>query len=158
MARLGTFPSARPGKRALACYYWGYGGNPGVYARKGWLEMYAPHVSSSSTRACRYRAPAGGAGNLRLVDRPDPGDPGSGFGQLASAMGAEVIVTSSSDDKLERAAALGAAHTINYRRDPDWASEVLSRTGGPGVDHILEVGGFGTLEPVNPRRRLSGRS
>ncbi|MFW1677338.1 zinc-dependent alcohol dehydrogenase family protein [Pontibacter sp. JAM-7] len=66
--------------------------------------------------------------------------------QLAKAMGAEVIITSSSDEKLERARGLGADHTINYKDCPDWEQEVLAITQGKGVNNVLEVGGAGTFE------------
>lgn len=66
--------------------------------------------------------------------------------QFATALGAQVIVTSSSDLKLERARALGAWQTVNYRTQPDWHKVVWELTGKQGVDHILEVGGPGTLE------------
>lgn len=65
--------------------------------------------------------------------------------QLAVAAGAEVFITSSSDAKLDRARALGAAHTVNYHQFPKWDEEVLRLSGGCGVDHVLEVGGPGTL-------------
>jgi NADPH:quinone reductase-like Zn-dependent oxidoreductase len=65
--------------------------------------------------------------------------------QFARAMGAQVIVTSSSDDKLARARSLGAAHGINYKSAPDWDKAVREFTGGRGVDLIVEVGGPGTL-------------
>ena len=65
--------------------------------------------------------------------------------QLAKAMGATVIATSSSDAKLERVRALGADHTLNYRSTPDWGMAVRGLTGGRGVDHVVEVGGAGTL-------------
>jgi len=65
--------------------------------------------------------------------------------QLAKAAGLRAIVTSSSDAKLERARALGADATINYRSHPEWQDEVLRLTGGAGVDAVLEVGGAGTL-------------
>jgi len=65
--------------------------------------------------------------------------------QMAKAMGATVIVTSSSDEKLGRARALGADHTINYTTTPDWGAAVKDWTGGRGVDHVIEVGGAGTL-------------
>lgn len=65
--------------------------------------------------------------------------------QLARALGAEVIVTSSSDEKLARAKALGATHGINYRTTPDWAKAVRDLTGGRGADLIIEIGGAGTL-------------
>lgn len=65
--------------------------------------------------------------------------------QLAHAAGARVIVTSSSDAKLEKATALGAHATINYRTNPEWQAEVRRLTYGRGVDHVIEVGGAGTL-------------
>jgi NADPH:quinone reductase-like Zn-dependent oxidoreductase len=61
--------------------------------------------------------------------------------QLAAAAGARVIVTSSSDEKLERARNLGASDGINYARHPDWEQQVLQLTGGRGVDHVVEVVG-----------------
>jgi NADPH:quinone reductase-like Zn-dependent oxidoreductase len=60
---------------------------------------------------------------------------------LARAMGIEVLITSSSDDKLARAKALGANHGINYKTTPDWNKAALSVTDGRGVDHVVEVGG-----------------
>jgi len=65
--------------------------------------------------------------------------------QFAKAAGARVIMTSSSDEKLARGRALGAAEGINYRRTPDWEKEVLEVTGNRGVDVVVEVGGPGTL-------------
>ncbi|KAI0326840.1 NAD-P-binding protein [Cubamyces sp. BRFM 1775] len=65
--------------------------------------------------------------------------------QLAVASGATVIATSSSDAKLEIAKKLGASYTINYTKTPNWDEEVLKITNGRGVDHIIEVGGPGTL-------------
>jgi NADPH:quinone reductase-like Zn-dependent oxidoreductase len=63
--------------------------------------------------------------------------------QLAKAAGARVVVTSSSDEKLERARALGADETINYKAEPDWGKAAKKVTGG--VDLVVEVGGSGTL-------------
>lgn len=65
--------------------------------------------------------------------------------QFARAAGARVIATSSSDAKLERLRAMGAGDLINYQRTPEWDAEVLRFTGGRGVDHVVEVGGAGTL-------------
>jgi NADPH:quinone reductase-like Zn-dependent oxidoreductase len=65
--------------------------------------------------------------------------------QFARAAGARVFMTSSSDDKLARGRALGAAEGINYKRTPDWEKEVLNLTGNRGVDVVVEVGGPGTL-------------
>jgi NADPH:quinone reductase-like Zn-dependent oxidoreductase len=65
--------------------------------------------------------------------------------QLAKAMGAETIITSSDDAKLKRARELGATHTINYRTTPKWAQKVMEFTGGRGADRVLDVGGADTL-------------
>lgn len=64
---------------------------------------------------------------------------------MAVKAGAKVIVTSSSDEKLKRVEELGAWHTINYKRYPDWESEVLKHTNGRGVDLVIEQGGAATL-------------
>lgn len=79
--------------------------------------------------------------------------------QIASALGATIIATSSSDDKLERARSLGATHTINYRKTPDWDNEALVLTGKHGVDHILEVVGGSNLarsiKAIRPEGQIS---
>ncbi|MEQ1862061.1 MAG: NAD(P)-dependent alcohol dehydrogenase [Chthoniobacteraceae bacterium] len=66
--------------------------------------------------------------------------------QFAKLHGARVIITSSSDTKLAKARALGADETINYREFPDWQVRVHELTGRRGADHVVEVGGWGTLE------------
>lgn len=76
--------------------------------------------------------------------------------QFAKIAGARVIITSSDDAKLERARELGADHVINYRRQPDWHSEVLALTGGRGADHAVEVGGPGTLNKTLEAVRFGG--
>ena len=65
--------------------------------------------------------------------------------QFAKLFGAKVIATSSSDDKLARAKTLGAGDTINYRIREDWDKAVTEITGKRGVDHVVEVGGAGTI-------------
>jgi len=65
---------------------------------------------------------------------------------FAAAAGARAIITSSSDDKLARARALGAFGTVNYRSNENWEQQVRALTGGVGVDHVLEVGGSDTLQ------------
>lgn len=65
--------------------------------------------------------------------------------QIATALGARVIATSSSDAKLARLKELGAWQTINYREDPTWGKTARVMTDGIGVDHVVEVGGAGTL-------------
>lgn len=76
--------------------------------------------------------------------------------QIAKAMGATVIITSSSDEKLERARALGADHTINYRQEENWGEKVWELTDGRGVDHVIEVGGPGTLAQSINAVRIGG--
>lgn len=76
--------------------------------------------------------------------------------QIAKMHGARVILTSSSDDKLARARAMGADETINYRQFSDWEQRVLELTGGLGVDHVVEVGGAGTFEKSCASARFGG--
>ncbi len=65
--------------------------------------------------------------------------------KFATMAGARVIITSSSDEKLERAGKLGAWEGINYRKNPDWDKKVLALTGKRGVDRVVEVGGAETM-------------
>lgn len=76
--------------------------------------------------------------------------------QFAKAMGAKVIATSSSDAKLETLRAMGADHVINYVTTPKWGSAARSYTGGIGVDHVVEVGGAGTLPQSISATRIGG--
>ena len=76
--------------------------------------------------------------------------------QLAHALGCRTIVTSSSDDKLARAAMLGADERINYRQREDWEKAVLELTGKHGVDHVIEVGGAGTMQKSAVAARIGG--
>jgi len=76
--------------------------------------------------------------------------------QFAKRMGATVIATSSSDEKLKRVRALGADHTINYKTEPKWGDAVRQWTGGRGVDHVIEVGGPGTLPQSIAAVRIGG--
>jgi len=66
--------------------------------------------------------------------------------QFASVYGAKTIITSSSDEKLNRAKELGAGDLINYKEREDWDKAVLDLTGKRGVDHVVEVGGAGTMQ------------
>jgi NADPH:quinone reductase-like Zn-dependent oxidoreductase len=77
--------------------------------------------------------------------------------QFALAAGARVIATSSSDDKLARTRALGVTDGVNYRQHPDWQHEVLRLTDGRGVDHVVEVGGAGTLQRSIEAVRIGGQ-
>ena len=76
--------------------------------------------------------------------------------QFAKATGASVVVTSSSDDKLARARQLGADHTINYKSVTEWGDAVLGWTGGRGVDHVIELGGPGTVAQSIRAARVGG--
>ena len=76
--------------------------------------------------------------------------------QFARMHGARVIATSSSDEKLARVRELGADETINYRKTPEWDREVLRLTEGVGVDHVVEVGGAGTLAKTVNAVRVGG--
>jgi NADPH:quinone reductase-like Zn-dependent oxidoreductase len=75
--------------------------------------------------------------------------------QFAKLMGARTLIISSNDDKLKRAAALGADETLNYRTNSEWEKWARQKT-GEGVDHIVEVGGAGTLERSLKAARVGG--
>lgn len=66
--------------------------------------------------------------------------------QFAVAAGARVIVTSSSDEKIQRAKTLGAEAGINYKREPNWSQQVVQLTNGHGADLVVDIGGKSTLE------------
>ncbi|WP_128255833.1 zinc-dependent alcohol dehydrogenase family protein [Falsirhodobacter deserti] len=76
--------------------------------------------------------------------------------QIAKLMGATVAITSSSGEKLERARDLGADFLVNYREQPDWGRIVRDWTDGRGVDHVVEVGGPGTLAQSIEAVRVGG--
>jgi NADPH:quinone reductase-like Zn-dependent oxidoreductase len=77
--------------------------------------------------------------------------------QFARLLGARVIATSSSNDKLARVRQMGASDTINYKETPEWEDRVRELTGGIGVDHVVEVGGAGTLNKSLKAVRTGGR-
>lgn len=76
--------------------------------------------------------------------------------QFATMSGARVIATSSSDAKLAKARALGASDGINYKTSPEWDARAREFTGGVGVDHVVEVGGAGTLAQSLKAVRMGG--
>jgi NADPH:quinone reductase-like Zn-dependent oxidoreductase len=76
--------------------------------------------------------------------------------QFAHMAGSRTLITSSSDEKLQRAKALGADHLVNYRSQPEWAKAAREATGGVGADVILEVGGAGTIEQSMRAVRIGG--
>jgi NADPH:quinone reductase-like Zn-dependent oxidoreductase len=77
--------------------------------------------------------------------------------QFARLAGARTIITSSSDEKLERARKLGATETVNYKTTPEWGDRARELTGGRGVDHVVEVGGAGTLGQSLRAVRMGGQ-
>ena len=109
----------------------------------GYSHLESATVPCAAVVAWRALADAGiKSGDVVLVQ-------GTGgvsiFGlQFAKAAGAAVVATSSSTDKLQRLKTLGADHVIDYRAQPDWGQIARKLTGG--VDHIIEVGGSGTIE------------
>jgi NADPH:quinone reductase-like Zn-dependent oxidoreductase len=77
--------------------------------------------------------------------------------QFAKALGARVLITSSSDEKLARAKALGADDGVNYATTPDWEAWARQATNGIGVDLVVEVGGAGTLDRSVKAVRTGGQ-
>lgn len=76
--------------------------------------------------------------------------------QFAKMAGARVIATSGSDSKIAKLSDLGADEVINYNADPDWDKTAIGLTGGRGVDHVIEVGGAGTLGRSINATRIAG--
>ncbi len=76
--------------------------------------------------------------------------------QFAKSLGARVLGTSSSEEKLARAAALGLDAGCNYRTQPEWADWALEQTDGEGVDLVVEVGGAGTFGQSLKATRIGG--
>jgi len=76
--------------------------------------------------------------------------------QFAKLLGARVLGTSSSDEKLQRARNLGLDSGVNYRNNPDWAAWVLEQTAGVGADLVVEVGGAGTFAQSLKAVRIGG--
>lgn len=115
-------------------------------APQGWSHAEAATITTAGLTAWRALVVNGA---LKAGDRVlllGTGGVSIAALQLAKAIGAEVIQTSSSDEKLERVRALGADQVINYKHTPEWGHRVLELTAHQGADHVVEVGGPGTLE------------
>jgi NADPH:quinone reductase-like Zn-dependent oxidoreductase len=165
----------KTGDRVLPIYMEGWRSGPVTASRDGWKAKggdvdgtaleYAvyreadvlpiPDSLSYEEAACLPCAGVTAWHALVYVGHVKAGDTvlvlGSGgvslFGlQIARMNGARVIATSSDDTKLQRLRALGASDGINYKQAPDWQEEVRKLTNGRGVDHVLEVGGSGTIK------------
>jgi NADPH:quinone reductase-like Zn-dependent oxidoreductase len=76
--------------------------------------------------------------------------------QFAHAAGYRTVITSSSDEKLARAKAMGATRGVNYKAEPEWSKAVREATGGRGADFIMEVGGGGTIEQSLQAIKIAG--
>ncbi|NIY78762.1 NAD(P)-dependent alcohol dehydrogenase [Celeribacter sp. HF31] len=116
-----------------------------THAPKGWSAAEAATITTAGLTAWRALVVDGGIKAGDTVAVLGTGGVSIYALQLAKAMGARVIATSSSDEKLERLRALGADHVINYRATPDWGMEMRQLSGGRGVDIVVEVGGPATL-------------
>ena len=127
-----------------------------THAPKGFSHAEAATLTTAGLTAWRALVVDGGikAGDTVLV--LGTGGVSIFALQFARLMGARVIATSSSDDKLERLREMGADHTINYKRDESWGQTVLDLTDGRGVDHVIEVGGPGTLPQSIAACRIGG--
>ncbi|MEF2551203.1 NAD(P)-dependent alcohol dehydrogenase [Aurantimonas sp. A2-1-M11] len=127
-----------------------------THAPKGYNHAEAATLTTAGLTAWRALVVDGGikAGDTVLV--LGTGGVSIFALQFARLMGARVIATSSSDEKLERLRDMGADHTINYKRDQEWGKTVLEKTGGRGVDHVIEVGGPGTLPQSITACRIGG--
>ena len=114
-------------------------------APKGWSHAQAATITTAGLTAWRALVVDGGLKAGDTVLTLGTGGVSIFAVQIAKMMGAEVISTSSSDEKLEHVKKLGADHVINYKSDEKWGSTVTKLTGGRGADIVVEVGGAGTL-------------
>lgn len=176
----------RPGDRVVSCFFpqWqdgapggdvgGFARTPGdgvdgfalayavrpatafTHAPPGWSHAEAATITTAGLTAWRALVADGGLKAGDVVLALGTGGVSIAALQIAKLMGAAVIVTSSSDEKLERAKALGADHVINYRRHEDWGEKARDWTGGRGVDHVVELGGPGTLARSIEAVRVGG--
>jgi NADPH:quinone reductase-like Zn-dependent oxidoreductase len=117
-----------------------------THAPKGWTHAEAATITTAGLTAWRALVVDGKLKAGDTIVTLGTGGVSIAALQIGKMFGANVIITSSSDEKLAKAKAMGANATINYRQTPEWAEEVLNLTEGRGADHIIELGGPGTLE------------
>jgi NADPH:quinone reductase-like Zn-dependent oxidoreductase len=125
-------------------------------APRGYSHAEAATLTCAGLTAWRALVVEGGlkAGDIVLVQ--GTGGVSIFALQIAKMFGATVIATSKSDQKIERLKQLGADHVINYQSVPAWGAEAMKLTGGRGVDHVVEIGGAGTLTESIAACRLGG--
>lgn len=116
-----------------------------THTPRGWSHLQAATITTSALTAWRALVVDGKLRAGETVLTQGTGGVSIAALQIAKGMGARVIVTSSSDQKLERAEKLGADFTINYRQEPEWGKKAFAWAGDRGVDHVIEVGGPATL-------------
>jgi NADPH:quinone reductase-like Zn-dependent oxidoreductase len=164
-----------PGDRVATSYFPTWQGGPmradyhqtsgGTYANEGVLTELTVRAEAGLVKVPDHLSfeeastlPCAGVTAWHTLMEPSPRhDPGAtvlvlGSGgvslfaaQFAHAAGLRVIATTSNADKARRLRALGVDEVIDYHATPEWQREVLRLTGGEGVDHVVEVGGAGTL-------------
>lgn len=127
-----------------------------THAPRGWSHAEAATITTAGLTAWRALVSDGSLAPGQTILALGTGGVSIAALQIGRMMGARVIITSSSDEKLERARALGADATINYRTTPDWAAAVKDLTDGLGADHVIEVGGPGTLAQSIAAVRIGG--
>lgn len=130
----------------FACEHVVYPAHWFTLAPAGWSASEAATLPTAAVTAWRALIDDGGLRPGATVLLLGTGGVSIFALQFAKALGAKVIITSSSDEKLARAAELGADHMINYHSTPDWSARVLEITGGQGADHVIETGGAQSLE------------
>ena len=114
-------------------------------APRGWSAAEAATVPCAGLTAWRALIVDGGLMPGQTVLVQGTGGVSIYALQLAKAAGCTVIATTSSADKAERLRTLGADHVVDYRETPQWGAAVRALTDGRGVDHVVEIGGAGTL-------------
>lgn len=128
-----------------------------THAPKGWSHAEAATITTAGLTAWRALV---GDGKIKAGDTVltlGTGGVSIAAIQIVRMHGAKVIVTSSSDEKIARAKALGASAGVNYRTSPNWAEKVLELTDGKGVDQVIELGGPGTLAQSIQATRVGGQ-
>lgn len=127
-----------------------------THAPKGYTHTEAATLTTAGLTAWRALVVEGGLKAGDTVLTMGTGGVSIFALQLAKSMGARVIATSSSDEKLETLKAMGADEVVNYRTYPEWSEQVQALTEGQGVDQVVEVGGPATLAQSIRACRVGG--
>lgn len=154
---VGNF-SATPGDGVdgMACEFVVRSAAAFTHAPKGWSHAEAATITTAGLTAWRALVGDGAIKPGDVVLTLGTGGVSIAALQIARQCGARMIITSSSDEKLARARELGAEYLINYRTHTNWAEQVLAITAGKGADHVIELGGPGTLAQSIEAVRVGG--